>query len=126
MTACAPEFPPRRSLMTNTSRRRCTLPSYKVMIDDNYHYMDEDSRWQYGIFETVEEAIAACRCYVDKCLHESHEPGMTAGALFQRYTLFREDPYIVVFDGTDPNATFSGWDYAKERSRAMCAESQSM
>jgi hypothetical protein len=37
-----------------------TMPRYKVMVDDNFHYQCEDERWQYGVFLTAEEAIAAC------------------------------------------------------------------
>ena len=33
---------------------------YKVMVDDNFHYMEEDERYQLGTFATAEEALAAC------------------------------------------------------------------
>ena len=46
------------------------MSQYKVMVDDNFHYMDEDERWEYGTFPTVEEALAACRKVVDASLAE--------------------------------------------------------
>ena len=82
---------------------------YTVFVDDNFHYMDEDERYTLGVFATVEEAIAACRSIVDRCLN--HEPGMTAEAMFKKYAMFGEDPFI-------PGVEFSAWTYAKER----CAE----
>jgi hypothetical protein len=35
------------------------------MVDDNFHYMDQDERYEHGIFSTVDEAIAACKAIVD-------------------------------------------------------------
>lgn len=37
------------------------MPRYKAMVDDNFHYMDKTSRSERGTFDTVEEALAACR-----------------------------------------------------------------
>lgn len=31
------------------------------MIDDNFHYLDEGYRYQYGVFETEAEAVAIAR-----------------------------------------------------------------
>lgn len=33
------------------------MSPYKVMVDDNFHYMDESERYELGIFPTAEEAI---------------------------------------------------------------------
>jgi hypothetical protein len=41
---------------------------YRVMVDDNFHYMDEDERFEHGSFPTAEEAIAACKRIVDEIL----------------------------------------------------------
>jgi hypothetical protein len=32
------------------------MSPYKVMVDDNFHYMAEDERWEYGTFASAEEA----------------------------------------------------------------------
>ena len=40
------------------------MSRYKVMVDDNFHYM-EDDRYELGTFSTIEEAIAACKRIVD-------------------------------------------------------------
>jgi hypothetical protein len=36
------------------------MPRYKVMVDDNFHYQEDDRR-QHGTYETLEQATAACR-----------------------------------------------------------------
>jgi hypothetical protein len=96
------------------------MPRYKVLVDDNFHYQDADERREAGTYESLEEALAACRAIVDRSLAEEHRPGITAEALFDRYRSFGEDPFITVLDGADEAATFSAWDYAKERCRALC------
>lgn len=64
-----------------TGRRRC--PIYKVLIDDNFHYQDEDERVAHGAFGTREEALAACRRIVDEFLgrvQARHVSGAADGA----------------------------------------------
>ncbi len=43
-------------------------PKYRVMIDDNFHYMDEDERCDSGTFKTYEEAVSAAKEIVDRSL----------------------------------------------------------
>jgi hypothetical protein len=54
------------------------MSPYKVMVDDNFHYMAEDERWEYGTFATAEEALDACRRLVDEALLEEYRDGATA------------------------------------------------
>jgi hypothetical protein len=91
---------------------------YKVLVDDNFHYMDEDERYALGEFDTAEGAIAACKKIVDNCLGRSHKPGITSRELFEDYVGFGEDPFIV--PQTEPH--FSAWDYARERCMEICRE----
>src|SRR5262249_34840269 len=69
--------------------------------------MDEDERYTHGIFATPEEAIAACRSIVDRCL--AYKPGKTAEELYDGYVMAGDDPFVV------PDVEFSAWDYAKWR-----------
>jgi hypothetical protein len=98
------------------------MPRYQVMIDDNFHRYDESERTKHGVYDTAEEALATCRRIVDQSVEGAYLPGMTAEDLYQRYTFFGDDPFILVFDGADERAKFSAWDYAKERCRTLCAE----
>jgi hypothetical protein len=98
------------------------MPRYQVMVDDNFHYMDPDERREQGIYDTLDDALAVCHEIVERSLREAFKPGVTAEKLYDHYTSFGEDPFIVVLDGADANAKFSAWNYAKERCRAMCGE----
>lgn len=91
---------------------------YQVLIDDNFHYQDESERVKHGVFATPEEAITACRSIVDGYLTDAFKPGMTANALFESYTAFGEDPFIVPGRPEGAPVQFSAWDYARQR----CAE----
>jgi hypothetical protein len=91
------------------------MSGYKVLIDDNYHFMDESERIQHGVFATAEEAITACKHIVDECLKPMLQPGMTATALYEQYKGFGDDPFIMPVDSNGAPVDFSAWDYAKER-----------
>ena len=101
------------------------MPKYTVMVDDNFHYMNEDERHTHGTFATVEEANAACRALVDKWLASHYEPGMTPEKLYNSYVSFGEDPFVVGPPGEDMSGTFSAWDYARKRVEAICAAPKS-
>jgi hypothetical protein len=100
------------------------LTRYKVLVDDNFHYMDVEARFEHGRFDTAEEAITACRNIVDTVLHDNYRPGMSAAELYHRYTLFGEDPFIIVLEASTPPAPFSSWDYARERCQVICGTIQ--
>ncbi len=87
---------------------------YRVYVDDNFHFMDEDERWVAGEFETYEEAVARCKSMVSE-FFEKAESGDSAEKLYEAYTMFGDDPWISSFgDAAPPPALFSSWDYAKQ------------
>lgn len=90
---------------------------YKVMVDDNFHYMDESERYTHGEFETSEVALSSAKTLVDADLNSLYRTGMTADELYQQYTSFGSDPYIV---SEDQSCNFSAWSYAKERCPDIC------
>ncbi|MDR3570644.1 MAG: hypothetical protein P4L81_00365 [Candidatus Pacebacteria bacterium] len=94
------------------------MPRYKVKVNDNFHYMDSNYCYEQGMYETVKDAIAACREIVDQSLEEL-QPLVSAEELYRIYVSFGDDPFIEVLDGTDASAKFSAWDYAKQRSRVI-------
>lgn len=95
------------------------MPGYKVLIDDNYHYIKEDERVTHGTFATAADAIQACQEIVDGFLVHAFEPGMTAAALYEVYTGFGDDPFILPVDSNDAPVAFSAWKYARDRSAIM-------
>ena len=96
------------------------MSQYKVMVDDNFHYMEEDEGWELGTFATVEEATANCRTLVDQSLVESYRPGMTPAQLYDHYTSFGDEPSIMAPSGA-PKVIFSARDYARSRVEEVCA-----
>lgn len=91
---------------------------YVVMVDDNFHYMDEDERFKYGEFANADVAIEHCRRIVDEYLASALTPGMSAAELWDSYKLFGEDPFIRSVDA--PPVQFSAWEYARSRCPTLC------
>jgi hypothetical protein len=96
------------------------MSRYKVLVDDNFHYMDESEQVEDGVF-AAEEAIAECKEIVDDDLNSAirGRPHLTANELFELYTLFGPDPFIVPISKGDEAPNFSAWDYARERCQVL-------
>lgn len=93
---------------------------YRVLVDDNFHYMDEAERYELGVFETWDAALAASKQIVDEFLTSSLRPDITAKELFELYVLFGEDPFIVPVSEADERRDFSGSNYAKDQCAHLC------
>jgi hypothetical protein len=102
------------------------MSRYKVMVDDNFHYMDETERVEDGVFATAEEAIAECKGIVDDDLNSTiaDKPKLTAKELYELYVHFGPDPFIVPINKDDEVPEFRAWDYAKERSQVLTKPSR--
>jgi hypothetical protein len=96
---------------------------YKVMVDDNFHYMEEDERYELATFSTIEEAIAACKRIVDDDLSAlAKGKNYTPDELYEHYLSFGSDPFIAAIDSKDDRPCFSAWHYAKERSQVLSGQ----
>lgn len=83
---------------------------YTVMVDDNFHFMDEDERWTAGTYGSLREALDKCLQMVGQDLRQGYRSDITATDLYESYTAMGDDPFI-----TGPMRTvFSAWNYAKE------------
>lgn len=69
--------------------------TYKVYVDDNYHYMDQDHRYELGTYASYDEAIEASKKIVDAFLIENKSSFETADELCASYCMFGEDPFIM-------------------------------
>jgi hypothetical protein len=98
------------------------MVGYKVIGADNAHYMDAEDHAQHGVFATYEAAAAVCREIVERSLAWHYKPGMGADELYDYYTSFGDDPFIVALGDATLGNRFSAWTYAKERCRAICGE----
>lgn len=96
--------------------------TYRLFVDDNYHYADVSERYLQGEYRTVEEALQMAREIVDGWLHANYRLGMTADELYEGYTQYGEDPFIVPPVGE--KVLFSAWAYAKQRSEEICRSGQ--
>jgi hypothetical protein len=91
---------------------------FKVIVADNFHYMDESESYEYGTFDSLELAIEAAKRIVDEYLASAYNSSMSAAQLYHSFVSFGEDPYIVAEEGT--GVLFSAWDYARERCAVLC------
>lgn len=94
------------------------MSPYKVIVADNFHYADEDEHFELGTFATADQALDACRRLVDEALLAEYKDGATAEELFERYTSFGDDPFIVAVAGA-PKVEFSAWTYARQRAQEL-------
>lgn len=92
--------------------------SFKVYVDDNFHYQDTSARYLQGEYESWETAVAACRLIVDQYLAAAFKAGMSAAELYASYVAFGADPFITP---TAAGVSFSAWRYAQQRCAEMCA-----
>jgi hypothetical protein len=87
---------------------------YTVMLDDNFHYMDEEHRYKYGEFSTCEKAVAACKKIVDEDLRDMLKQGVKLEELSATWSLYGSDPYIV-----GGSSRFSARDYVTEKTQEL-------
>jgi hypothetical protein len=91
---------------------------YRVLVDENSHYMDDGERYLAGEYDSCDRAIAECRRIVDSFLLDAYKPSMPAVELMELYTTFGEDPFVA---SADPDCSFSAWTYARQRCGEICA-----
>jgi hypothetical protein len=91
---------------------------YRVLVDDNFHHMDESERYSAGEYNSCEQAIEKCKRIVDDFLLAEHKPSMTAKELMEMYTSFGDDPFVV---SQNTDCTFHAWDYARRRCEEICS-----
>jgi hypothetical protein len=92
--------------------------SYRVLADDNFHYMDQDYRHNLGDFATYSEALDVCKEIVDRFLCHEYVTGMAESALYFRYMMFGCDPFIVEHSAS-PDTSSGSTLMATSRSRRV-------
>lgn len=78
---------------------------YRVFVDDNFHFMNEDERYLFDEFTNLEEAVVACQKIVDESLNSLMET-TNHSDLLDSYLSFGESPFI-------EGESFSALEYAK-------------
>ncbi len=94
---------------------------YKVIVADNFHYMDRDYRKEGGSFPTLESAIATCKQMTVHSVMLQYEEGIEPSKLVEKYKAFGLDPYIISPDSDSDVETipFSAWTFVSEE---LCAQ----
>lgn len=81
---------------------------FVVLVDSNFHFMNEDERYEAGSFSTVEEAFAKCRRIVDEELEHFLKFGTPPDDLYEQWTIFGDDPFV-------QGAGFNAREYAEKQ-----------
>jgi len=99
------------------------MASFKVLVNDNAHYMDLTEVSEHGVFGSADEAVSACKKIVNDDLTAMWKPGTPAAALFQLYIAYGPDPFVIPINPDDPAIEFSAWSYAKQRCEEIATAS---
>ncbi len=88
---------------------------WTIIVYDNWnwHRQDEKDSYEWGKFESYEEAEIVCRQIVDRSLEGS--PAKNAAELHEYWRLGGDNPFIY---GPDTGKRFLAYEYAEQR----CAE----
>jgi hypothetical protein len=91
---------------------------YHVMVDDNFHYMDETYRECVGTFENYQDALALAQNIAAESVLSNKSS--TAEETYEKYQSFGKDPFIRPFgEASQPEKPFSAWTMAKMVSEFM-------
>ena len=88
-----------------------TKKKYIVLIDDNFHFMDESERYSSGTYTTYEEAVEKCKQIVDEFLEDAISPEDSVDSLYTCWLMYGENPFIIGENVGD----FSSTEFAKLR-----------
>jgi hypothetical protein len=95
-------------------------PTFTVLVDDNFHFMDEDERSTAGTYGSLREALDKCLQMVGQDLRQGYRADITATDLYESYAMMGDDPFI-----TGPMKTvFSAWNYAKELAEFLAGKEE--
>jgi hypothetical protein len=91
---------------------------FKVMVDDNFDFMDDDGCVCIGRFDSYGEALQIAQNIVIESLNSTQ--GTTAEEIYEHYTLIGEDPLIVTEPCTEmAEDRFSVWKFAMAESERI-------
>ena len=80
------------------------MPEYKVYVDDNYHFMNEDERYLQGTYDSLDAAVAAAKKVIDRCFEGIDPRDKTPDQLFHGWSHMGDSPFIVTDDSQQDQA----------------------
>ena len=71
------------------------LGPFKVFVDDNWQFMDDSERYTLGEYKTYEEAVEACKVFINESLEEALDDESKGNlGIYGRFCLAGDDPWI--------------------------------
>lgn len=96
-------------------------PGYCVLIDNNFHYMDEERRSHLAVYSNYEDALERAKEITRKSVLRNKRE--CAEDTYDYYTDFGDDPFIQAVGGAPaPEERFSAWGYADRYSKELHGE----
>ena len=92
---------------------------FYLRVYDNYHYTDESEAYNYGQYDTYEEALSAAQAIVDEFFEHNWKIGVTPDYLIGQYSLYGEDP-IILPNEPGEFERFSARTYANISAEEIC------
>lgn len=92
---------------------------FHLRVYDNFHYTDESEAYNYGEYETYEDALVGAKAIVDEFLVHNWEHGMKTEYLGSLYVLYGEDPIILPNEHGE-HERFSAWTYVNHIVADIC------
>lgn len=89
--------------------------TYTVVVDDNFHAMDPEERYDAGVFPSAESATRHARSIIDTFLQNQFVQTMDANELYHLFCVYGECSKI------QPECGFSPFAYARIRCNELCA-----
>ena len=98
------------------------MATYKLFVDENFHFMDADERYCFGSYPTYGEAVTAAKKIIDDFLTNGDRSTMTAEELFTGWVHYGDSPFIVERIITEHEQKTTDLFSAREYTRARCQE----
>ncbi len=92
---------------------------FHLRVYDNFHYMDESEAYNFGEYETYEEAVIAAQEIIHEFLEHNWKPGIMPHDLSALFALYGEDP-IILPNELAPEQRFSARTYVATIVTAFC------
>ena len=96
---------------------------YRLVVYDNFHYMDDDEPYEKGEYETYELALADAKSMIESFLEFNWKNGMTPDQLIDVFNDFGEEPTIIPRNN-DNGEIFSARKYVNEIAESICLKLQ--
>ena len=109
---------PEMDVKSGTFKIKGDIKKFKIFVDDNFHYTNEDERYLFGEYDNLDDAIEACKKIVDESISDLMKD-CNLSELLEKYQSFGDDPFVY-------GGEFSAWDYAKEKIDALVLQKRSL